>query len=142
MEKIYFGENLKILRKSKGLTQNDIATVFETNKPLISNYELGRHNPPLETLIKIADYFSVSIDALLLHDMSSGSGVNEPPAKYNAKINQINEHGNNHAVYNHTESEWAVMEEKLNSHRQRVKDLEAQIELQKKYIARLEGDVK
>lgn len=85
MIQIYFGKNLKTLRKNKGLTQTDISSILETNKSLIANYESDRHYPSIETIIKIADYFSVSIDALLRQDMSAAVNsivVSEPAAAY------------------------------------------------------------
>lgn len=128
MESIFFSKNLKILRNSKGLTQLDIANIIDANKALIANYESARNFPPVETLIKLADYFSVSIDGLLRTDMAV-NGVNEPAAKYGATIKQTNNGGNgNHNTIIHTESDWVGME-------QRVKDLEANIESQKQTIA-------
>ena len=130
---MYFSKNLKGLRISQKLKQSELDEKLGVGKNATSNYELGRINPTLETLLKIADYFSVSIDGLLRQDMAV-EGVNEPAAKYGATIKQTNNGGNgNHNTIIHTESDWAGME-------QRIKDLESIIELQKKYIARLEGD--
>lgn len=56
---------LKQLRKERGITQLKLAMDLNLNQNSISRYETGDHEADYETLIKIADYFNVSIDYLL-----------------------------------------------------------------------------
>ncbi len=56
---------LKELRKSKGISQLRLAMDLNTNQNTISRYETGEREPGICELIKIADYFDVSIDYLL-----------------------------------------------------------------------------
>lgn len=56
---------LKELRKAKGISQLKLAMDLSMNQNTISRYETGSHQADYETLIKIADYFNVSIDYLL-----------------------------------------------------------------------------
>lgn len=56
---------LKELRKTKGISQLRLATELNTTQNTISRYETGEREPGLFELIKIADYFNVSIDYLL-----------------------------------------------------------------------------
>lgn len=56
---------LKQLRKERGITQLKLAMDLNMNQNSISRYETGDHEADYETLIKIADYFNVSIDYLL-----------------------------------------------------------------------------
>lgn len=56
---------LKEIRKSKGITQLKMAMDLNTNQNTISRYETGEREPSLLELIKIADYFNVSVDYLL-----------------------------------------------------------------------------
>lgn len=56
---------LKELRKSKGISQLTLATDLNTNQNTISRYETGDREPGIMELIKIADYFHVSIDYLV-----------------------------------------------------------------------------
>lgn len=56
---------LKELRNKKGLTQLRLATELNTTQNTISRYETGEHEPGIAELIKIADYFNVSVDYLL-----------------------------------------------------------------------------
>lgn len=56
---------LKELRKSKGISQLKLALDLNTNQNTISRYETGEREPGINELIKIADYFNVSVDYLL-----------------------------------------------------------------------------
>ena len=56
---------LKELRKAKGISQLKLAIDLNTNQNTISRYETGEREPGINELIKIADYFQVSIDYLL-----------------------------------------------------------------------------
>ena len=56
---------LKEIRKSKGISQLKLALEMNTNQNTISRYETGEREPSISELIKIADYFNVSIDYLL-----------------------------------------------------------------------------
>lgn len=59
------GENIKALRKLHGKTQGELAEILGGKKSLVSNYENGYSTPDVYTLIKIADYFDVSLDELV-----------------------------------------------------------------------------
>ncbi len=56
---------LKEIRKSKGISQLKLAMALNTNQNTISRYETGEREPGINELIKIADYFNVSVDYLL-----------------------------------------------------------------------------
>ena len=60
-----FAENLKNLRKSKGLTQVQFAQIFQISSGTIAMWETGKRMPDTETLKRIAKYFDVSLDYLL-----------------------------------------------------------------------------
>ena len=57
--------NLKRLRKERGLTQ--IALMMQTGieQALLSKYENGERVPPTETLLRLADFYGVSMDYIL-----------------------------------------------------------------------------
>ena len=65
MENNTFGSRLKALRLSKNLTQEKFANIFYLNKSSISKYEKDKNLPENQLLIKIADFFDVSVDYLL-----------------------------------------------------------------------------
>ena len=56
---------LKEIRKSKGISQLKLAIDLNTNQNTISRYETGEREPGIKELIRIADYFDVSLDYLL-----------------------------------------------------------------------------
>ena len=60
-----FQNMLKQLRKSKGLTQDELAKLLKVSRSAIGMYENGSREPDYETLEVIADYFNVDIDYLL-----------------------------------------------------------------------------
>lgn len=56
---------LKELRKQKGISQVKLAMDLSMSQNTISRYETGEREPGISDLIKIADYFGVSVDYLL-----------------------------------------------------------------------------
>ena len=56
---------IKELRKKKGLSQLRLAMELNTTQNTISRYETGEREPGIDELIKIADYFHVSVDYLI-----------------------------------------------------------------------------
>ena len=56
---------LKELRKQHNISQLKLAIDLQLNQNAISRYETGVREADYSTLIKIADYFDVSIDYLL-----------------------------------------------------------------------------
>lgn len=71
MKKNYFYENLKFIRKSLNFSQKEIATYLNLNSTSYSNYETGRRQPDLDTLIKISDFLNIEIDKLLTENLSN-----------------------------------------------------------------------
>lgn len=53
------GENIKRIRKEKGLTQKELGELCNINEANIRKYESGRQNPKIETIDKIADALGV-----------------------------------------------------------------------------------
>lgn len=56
---------IKELRTERGITQADLAKILKTSDRAVGYYENGDREPDYSTLLKIADYFDVSIDYLL-----------------------------------------------------------------------------
>lgn len=63
-----FNEKLHELRKSKGMTQEELADALYVSRTAVSKWESGRGYPNIESLKEISKYFSVSIDELLSGD--------------------------------------------------------------------------
>jgi len=60
-----FGEILRDLRKERGLTQEDLAAKVFANRATLANWETGRAQPAPDNLIKLAEFFGISLDSLL-----------------------------------------------------------------------------
>ena len=63
--KLEIANSIKRLRKEKGITQLQLAMELNMSQNTISRYETGERQAGYDELIKIADYFNVSIDYLL-----------------------------------------------------------------------------
>ena len=63
-----FHEKLQELRKSRGLTQEELAEELYVSRTAISKWESGRGYPSIDSLKEISNYFSVTIDELLSTD--------------------------------------------------------------------------
>lgn len=67
------GLNLKYLRKLRGWTQEEFASKLNIKRSLLGAYEEERADPRLEVLEIVADVFKLSLDELLLKDLSNQS---------------------------------------------------------------------
>ena len=71
------GNMLKALREKKNLTQKQMSEILEVSKSNISKYENESIEPNIETLMRYANYFNVSIDFLLGREDAEGHGLND-----------------------------------------------------------------
>jgi len=62
MEKEEIGKKIKILRKTRGLTQQQLAEKLNVKRSTISNYEIGRRSPHIKELEEIAEALNVNLD--------------------------------------------------------------------------------
>ncbi|HIS79717.1 helix-turn-helix domain-containing protein [Anaeromassilibacillus sp. An200] len=60
-----FGVKLRQLREDKGLTQQEFASLLDMNRATISHYESNLSYPCADVLVKMANFFHVSVDQLL-----------------------------------------------------------------------------
>lgn len=56
------GHKLKTLRKGRKLSQQELADRLEITRATISNYEVGRRQPHISELQRIANFFGVGLD--------------------------------------------------------------------------------
>ena len=59
---------LEELRKSKGISQEELATALEVSRQTICSLEKGRYNPSIILAFKIARYFGMSIEDIFLYE--------------------------------------------------------------------------
>ena len=60
-----FAKRLKQLRLEKGLTLRDVADHFKMSHSTLSKYENGKRHPDMVMIIKLSEFFDVSVDYLL-----------------------------------------------------------------------------
>lgn len=60
-----FCEKLQELRKSRSLTQEELAEALYVSRTAVSKWESGRGNPSIDSLRELSKYFSVTLDELL-----------------------------------------------------------------------------
>lgn len=58
-------KGLKQIRKERNLTQLKVAMDLNISREALSHYENGKREPSIELLIKMSEYFDVSIDFLI-----------------------------------------------------------------------------
>ena len=93
----FFQENIKYLRRKLRLNQGEFALKINSTRASISDYERGKSQPNLTTLVNIAEVCSILVDDLLRKDLSLEEKVRsinvaqEPSPKYNTNTAQLNE---------------------------------------------------
>ena len=68
---MFFSQNISLLRKRKGRTQDDVAFALQMKRPTLSGYENQVAKPGIDALLQFADYYGVSLDTLVRVDLSS-----------------------------------------------------------------------
>ena len=67
-----FGETLRALIEERGMTQKELTARFNVAPSTLSCYVQGTREPEYATLLRLADYFGVSVDYLLGHHGNAG----------------------------------------------------------------------
>jgi len=62
---LMIGERLRKLRKANNLTQEQVAAYLNVAKSTISQYENNINEPDLETIIRLADWYDVTLDYMM-----------------------------------------------------------------------------
>lgn len=93
-----FSENLRQLRKERGLSLEQLANYIGVSKSSINMYERGEREPSFETTEAIADFFNVNLDYLLgrenspaLDHESGGFSINPKVLDIAMRIEQLPE---------------------------------------------------
>ena len=58
-------DKLKLLRKSKNLTQYELSAALGVTRACLAKYETGAATPPADVIVKICDFFGCGVDYLL-----------------------------------------------------------------------------
>lgn len=68
-----FSDNLKQIRKAKGLSQEELAELLEVSRQAVSKWELGAGYPEVEKLLLLAKKLNVSLDCLMAEEIMEPS---------------------------------------------------------------------
>lgn len=68
---MYFDSNIKLLRKRKKRTQDEVAEQLRMKRSTLSGYENRVAQPGLEILLLFSDYYRIALDTLLKVDLST-----------------------------------------------------------------------
>ena len=60
--------NLKNLRKSKNISQNDLADALFVSRQTVNSIENGKFDPSLTLAIKLTKYFDVSLQEIFIYE--------------------------------------------------------------------------
>lgn len=63
-----FNNQLKRIRESNGLTQEQLSKILNVSRQSISSWEVGRNFPDLEMIVIISKEFNISLDQLIMGD--------------------------------------------------------------------------
>lgn len=84
-----FSENLKVLRKQKGFSQEELATRLHVVRQTISKWEKNLSVPDADTLIRLAEILEVSVSELLgakIENENTTSDVAEQLSRINEQL--------------------------------------------------------
>lgn len=65
-----FADNLKVFRMEKSVSQQEIADYLQITRQAYNYYENGKREPDYKTLLKLSEYFNITVDDLLNENMS------------------------------------------------------------------------
>ncbi|MBO7402427.1 MAG: helix-turn-helix transcriptional regulator [Lachnospiraceae bacterium] len=73
------GRKLRLLRTQSNLRQADIAEILHVSRQSYQSYELGKHEPNLQTLNELAEFYEVPVEYLANNDLELDGLVREAP---------------------------------------------------------------
>ena len=68
---MYFHSNIKLLRKRRNKTQDDLAGILNMKRSTLSGYENRVAEPGIEVLLEYSKYFNMAVDTLIKTDLST-----------------------------------------------------------------------
>ena len=63
--------NLEALRKSRGISQEELANAMEVSRQTIISLEKGKYNPSIILAFNLARYFGLRIEEIFIYDESN-----------------------------------------------------------------------
>lgn len=86
-----FGENLRKIRNSRGMSQEEFADLLGTSKQVISRYETAQRSPKVSTVAEYAEKLGVSISELTGDPLSSVRSAFSPETRSAQMLRELGE---------------------------------------------------
>ncbi|MFM9952191.1 MAG: helix-turn-helix domain-containing protein [Saprospiraceae bacterium] len=81
---MYISKNLKYLRVSRKMSQEQVGSILGKKKGVVGQYEANRSIPPGDVLVSMAQFFEVSLDDFVFRDIER-EGTSAAPVKPSAE---------------------------------------------------------
>lgn len=92
MPNIQLANNLRYLRKTNRLRQEDVGAVLSISRQAYSNYENCTRTPDLDTLLQLCNFYKVSLNDLVLGDtrklLYSAGNISEEVTPYHIAVDK------------------------------------------------------
>ncbi len=79
-----FGNNLERIRKEHKISQSKLGCALGITQQMISSYEKNISSPNIESLVRLADYFHISVDDLIGHTVLISDDAKSSKAKFDS----------------------------------------------------------
>lgn len=73
---MYLSKNIKYLREKAGLNQSEMADKFYITRSALGFWENGVREPSIEMIVRLADFFGVTLDQLVREELYRENGGN------------------------------------------------------------------
>ncbi len=81
--KIHIGKRVKLLRKARKLSQEELAGRMERSVFTISQIERGQHLPKIDTLLDLAKNLNCDVNDIITHDPDGTNSLTRTPEHSN-----------------------------------------------------------
>lgn len=88
-----FCDNLASLRRLKGMTQEELADSAGVSRQTLSKWETGESLPDIEKSRALAEFFGVTLDSLVCHDMETSMLPPPPKGRHAFGVVKVGEKG-------------------------------------------------
>lgn len=125
-----FALNIQILRKSNSFKQSDFE-IIKIKRTTWNNYESGKSEPDIDTILRISNFFGVDLETLLVEDLSRNEHL----------VSKIDTLKKPVATADNDLKLNLAMEDKTVYHTENTKNLQQVIDTQKQLIESLNTNV-
>lgn len=87
-----FAENLKQIRKDKGLSQEELAEILDVSRQAVSKWEQGQGYPEVEKLLLLSRKLNLSLDALMATEIAQERSADSSEVSGEIMISSPKEH--------------------------------------------------